>query len=817
MEQQEDGASRDYSGALMAGNLPSALSRLVGRAQELAELQSLLAGTRLLTLAGTGGCGKTRLALATAHACGHEFSGGRWWVDLSSVAEPEQVTVAAAAALGVAQSPGEQTTVSVSRHLGRRTALLVLDNCEQVVDSCAAFIDSLLRSCSGLRVLATSREVIGLPGETVFRLRGLRLPSAGVGQGSEAVELFTERARAASPGFRAGPAEVAAIGRLCGQLDGLPLAIELAAARVSILSVSQIAERLDQDPRLLRHPSRAAPPRHQTLQAALDWSHLLLTSGEQVLFRRLSVFRGSFSLPAAEAVAAGSPVEPQDLIDLMAGLVGKSLVIVTERGDGYRYQMLETIRQYGEGKLAQSGEQPQIEAAHAEFYLSFAAEGRAGLLGSDEARWLQRLEAEHDNVVAVLARTVAGEPGVAASMAGLLWPFWYRRGYYDEARSWLEQVVSVAAARPVGGEVLAGALSGAGVLAFLQCDYPVAIERLTKARGIYEEIGDGPGLATTLGRLGSIAREQGRYGDARRLHEESKALWAELGDEMGVVSSVGSLGFTAWLAGDAVRAVRLCRQAVAAFEAAGRRQDMASLLGQLGVAERMTGAPEEAGRHLRASLEICRQLSYQEGIAWALHELAVIVAGDDLAGAAGMLSESLEIHLRLGDRWRAASVVESIAELMTGGLDAATAAAMLGGSDALRRSMGAPVPLAERPALDACLRRLRESLGGPAFGQAWQAGQAWSLAGLAETAARAATDLTAAHQAPAAGQLAALGLTSREVAVLRLVSRGLTNREIGQELAISSGTAGVHVSNLLRKLGVTSRVQAATAAQRLGL
>lgn len=353
----------------------------------------------------------------------------------------------------------------------------------------------------------------------------------------------------------------------------------------------------------------------------------------------------------------------------------------------------------------------QAEAAHAAFYLGLAADAQAGLQGSDQARWLQRLGSEHGNMLCALSRTLTGQPAVAARMAGLLWPFWYRRGYYDEARSWLEQVVSVAAALPLGGDVLAGALSGAGVLAFLQCDYPVAIERLTKARGIYEEVGDGPGLATTLQRLGSIAREQGRYGDARRLHGESQALWAELGNEMGVASSVLSLGFTAWLSGDAVRAARLCCQAATAFETAGRRQDTASALLNLGVAERMTGAHEDAGRHLSASLEISRQLGYQEVIAWALHELAELVAGEDLAAAAAMLRESLGIHLQLGDRWRAASVVESIAALMAGPDDAAAAAVLLGGTDALRRAMGAPVPLAERPALDACLRRLRESLG----------------------------------------------------------------------------------------------------------
>lgn len=810
----------------------------MGRAQELQAIESLLNGARLLTLLGTGGSGKTRLALAAAQAAGPRFPGGRWWVELATVAEPDQVAPAVAAALGVAQSPGEQTTVSLSRQLREQQALLVLDNCEQVIEGCAALVDVLLRSCPGIRVLATSREVIGLPGETVFGVPGLRLSAEAGGAprdspadapsevfGNDAVGLFTERARAARPGFKAGPAEVAAIAGLCRQLDGLPLAIELAAARVSVLSVAEIAgrlapdaERIEQHATLLRHPSRTAPQRHRTLDATLDWSHRLLTADEQIVFRRLSVFRGSFDLPAAEAVMVGGVIEGRQVVDLTAGLVSKSLLLVSERGAGYRYQMLETIREYGTRKLAASGEQQQVHAAHADFYLRLVADARAGLDGPGQAHWLERLEAERDNLQAVLARSVVQRPADAAMLAGMLWPFWYRRGYYDEARSWLEQVMSAATAHPVPGETLAEALAGAGALAFLQCDYPLAIERLSKARGIYEEVGDQVGLAATLQRLGSVAREQGRYADARSLHEESLALSAEMGDDAAVASSQLYLGFAAWLSGDGARAVPLCRQALAAFEAGGRRHEVASAMMNLGVALRMTGAREESGQHLRASLESARQLGYQEDIAWAAHELAISCAGDDLAGAAALLHESLDIQLRLGDRWRLASVVESVAELLAvAGDTAATAAALLGGSHALRQSIGAPVPPAERPGLQACLRRLRESLEPPAFRRAWERGQAMSVADLAETAAAAAATLAGSQPRPASGELHRLGLTDREVAVLRLVGQGLTNRQIGLELAISPGTAGVHVSNLLRKLGVTSRVQAATAAQRLGI
>ncbi len=825
-----------------AGNLPAALTSLVGRRGELRTITELFAGTRMLTLAGTGGCGKTRLGLALAQASGPQFPDGAWWIDLSSVSGSGVATGVAAAALGIAQSPGEDTAATVGRHLRGSCALLVFDNCEQVAGDCAALIDGLLRSCPSVKVLATSREVVGVPGELVFRVEGLRLPAEGTDVASaEAVQLFTERMRAAAPGFQLAPADLTTVARLCRRLDGLPLAIELAAARVAILGVSQIVERLDRDVRVLRHPSKTAPARHQTLEATLDWSHRLLTEAEQILLRRLSAFRGSFSLLAAEAVVTGAGIEPVDLVDVIAGLVDKSLLRVASRGAEYRYLMLETIREYAEAKLRDSGEEGAVHAAHAGFFCGLAEQARAGLDGSDQARWLERLELEHDNLRAVLSRAAApgvGQPETGARLTALLWPFWYWRGYYDEARSWLEQAMG-SVALPVSIAVRAAVLTGAGVLAFLQCDYPVATERLTSARELYEVEGDRVGLATTLQRLGSIAREQGHYDAARRLHEESLAIWSELGDGVGVAAAQDFLGFAAWLEGDAQRGIEMCGQAVAAFQAAGRRRETASALINLGVATHLGGDPERAAECVRAGLDIATEIRFAEGVAWALHELAVITAAGDRVVAAGLLRESLLTHVRLGDRWRVASVLETIAELVlapragSAGPDLAgnpvvgnlvaerqLAAKLLGAGCALRRELGAPVPPAERSAYDACVTLLGASLGADGFAAAWQEGESAPLDQMVDAAARA----MAAAGAGAVGQpdgrsalSADYGLTGREVAVLRLLSRGLTNREIGRELLISPGTAGVHVSNILRKLGVSGRVQAAGIAHQLGM
>ncbi|MGD0560611.1 MAG: tetratricopeptide repeat protein [Streptosporangiaceae bacterium] len=821
---------REYTGGSgVPGNFPSTLTSLVGRQRELGELDALLRRTRMLTLTGTGGSGKTRLSLALAEVSRGRFRYGAWWVDLSNVTSDEFIAGTVASALDIAQSPGRDTAAGIARHLQTRAALLIFDNCEQVVRGCAGFLQLLLATCPDVSVIATSREVLGVSGEVVFPVAGLRLPARDDDTTAEAVELFIERARAMTPGFTVAPANREAVVRLCRQLDGLPLAIELAAARAGILGVAEISGRLSTGPGILRHPSRGAPDRHQTLRATLDWSYRLLAGHEQILFRRLSCFSGSFTLRAAETVVAGGCIEADAVVGLIATLVDKSLVLAVEQNGDYRYRMLETIRQYSASELAGSGEEPMVYAAHAAYYLRLAERAHTGLEGVEQARWLSRLELEHDNLRAVLRRAMPGDGRrpraeqdhdvrTAARLAALLWRFWYRRGYYDEARSWLERASTAALGEPVATPVKAATLTGAGVLAFLQCDYAVAAERLTKARALFEEENDRAGLASTLQRLGSIAREEGRYSDARRLHEESMAIWAELGDAAGVAASQDYLGFVAWLAGDMARADELCGRAADAFRAAGLRQETAAAMINQGIAAHFGGDPERGTALLHAGLDISMRLGYQEGIAWALHELSIIVAEDDQGTAADMLTESLETHAALGDRWRVASVVETIAEIVVAPADASLAATLLGGSAALRKALGAPIPPAERPAHDACVRALRESLGQRHFRGAWQRGLTMPLDELVDLALQAIGTARNGpdHADTRADRLGEYGLTEREREVLQLLSQGLTNREIAKELLISTGTAGVHVSSILRKLGVSSRIQAAGIANGSG-
>jgi predicted ATPase/DNA-binding CsgD family transcriptional regulator len=804
------------SEAQAAGNLPAQLTSLVGRARELADLSALLAGTRLLTLTGPGGSGKSRLGLAVSRAHRGEYPGGAWWVDLASLSDPDLVAQHVAAAFDLSPMPAQAAAAAIARRVRAERTLLVLDNCEHVADPAAALIAGLLGACPALQVVATSRQSLGVPGEQLFRVGGLAVTAPGDRAADPgAVDLFLERAAWAAPSFKVTDRTTAAAARVCRWLDGMPLAIELAAARVAVLGVEQIAERLEHDWRLLGHVGRGAPARQQTIHATLEWSHRMLTPVEQALFRRLAVFRGTISLEAVEAVGASDEAERPTIVDVLARLVDHSLVQVVERAGETRYRLLETVRQYGQEKLAASGEAEAVREAQTQYLLALAERAQVGLAGSAQARWLERLDAERDDLRAVLDRELADATETAGRLAGLLWPFWSRRGAYQEARIRLERAADIA--DRMTPAVRVGVLTGAGVLAFLQCDYLVATARLEAALRLNHELDDRSGVATVLQRLGSIAREQGRYDDARRQHERSQAVWEELDDRSGVAASLDYLGFVAWLEGDTERAEELGARALATFRATGEAQETAAALINLGAAAGYAGDATLARRRLDEALAISRQIGYQEGIAWAQHELAILARREhDLPGAAALLRTSLRLHHELGDRWRTASVLEEVAGGVLVRLDPPRAAELLGAADALRDTLQTPLPPAERPDYERALEALGERLDPATLERHWEAGRARGLERSIQSATEAIARLSTRDAPPWRHALGDL-LTEREQAVLALLREGHTNREIAAELFISPSTAGVHVSNILRKLGVRSRVQAATLAAQLGL
>jgi predicted ATPase len=421
-------------------NLPTQLSSFVGREKELAEVRRLLKDTRLLTLTGAGGCGKTRLALAAADELVETFEDGVWLVDLAPLSDPSLVPQAIASAPGVREQPGRSLTETLSDYLASRKVLLVLDNCEHLIESCAELAEFLLRSCPGLWVLATSREALGIAGEVAWPVPSLslpdlrRVPNIDSLSRYEAARLFIDRAEAIKPTFALTEQNAPSVARICYRLDGIPLAIELAAARTKVLSVEEISERLDDCFGLLTTGNRTALPRQRTLYATMVWSHELLSEQEQILFRRLSVFAGGFTLQAAEAVCAGDDLERNEVLDLLSHLVDKSLVIMRENSTGTRYRLLETVRQYGRERLKES--EDEVEQRHAGFFVGLAEEAEGELSGSDQARWLTLLQSEHDNLRAALSWSLGEKRNIelGVRLAAALWLFWFARGYLSEGR-----------------------------------------------------------------------------------------------------------------------------------------------------------------------------------------------------------------------------------------------------------------------------------------------------------------------------------------------------------------------------------------------
>ncbi|HEY5428324.1 MAG TPA: tetratricopeptide repeat protein [Solirubrobacteraceae bacterium] len=802
------------------GNVPIQFTELLGRDGALEHLRSLLRQTRLLTLAGPGGVGKSRLAASLAEIVRADFSGGAWWADLVDSADDARVPQTVAAAL----LPGEQLTdptVAIARRLGANS-LLVLDNCEQVVAGAAQLAADLLARAPELRVIVTSRQSLGIPGEHVWRVPGLAVNgTVGVPSTADdggAVALFAQRAREGAGSFDiAAPGAQRAVAEICELLDGLPLAVELAAARVSVLSVEQIAERLQFDTSLLRQTSRAAPGRHRTLEDTLEWSHKLLAPAEQRLFRRLGVFRGPFSLRAAEAVCADELLPGEEILDLLSLLIDQSLVQVVESPSLPRYRLLGTLRRYAVKKLEAAGELEEALARHAEHYYALGHSARVGLAGPDRVMWVEGLESDRDNLGEALGRLFASNPGRGAELASALWPFYYQRGYYAEARSWYERALAHEA--ELAPSVALDALLRAGEVAFLQCDYGVARGHLERTLGLLGgDEADRRAEAIARQRLGSIAREQARYAEARDLHEQSREIWESLGDAEGVASAQNYLGFVAWLSGELDRTDPLCLEALAEFRRSGNLRDVAVTLISLGASAVYRGESDLAAERLGEALAISRRLGFQEGVAWSLHELAILArrrrrpTGEPEL----MLRDALLVHQQLGDRWRMASVLEEIAGSALVRRDASSAVRLFACAQALRERIDTPVPPAEAPDREAALARLGRQLTPAAFHSAWTEGSGLALDRAVADAVAAIDDHAEGSAEHAGGEIPPI-LTPRELAVLALLSQGHTNREIASALYISPSTAGVHVSNILRKLRAKRRVDAAGRAHTLGL
>jgi predicted ATPase/DNA-binding CsgD family transcriptional regulator len=803
-------------------NLPIQLSSFIGRERAMAEIKHLLLTTRLLTLTGAGGSGKTRLALQVAADLLSQFDHGVWWVELAALTDAVLVPQQVISSLGLSEQPGCSLLDTLSEALQPKKLLLVLDNCEHLVAACAQLVETLLRSCPGLRILATSREAFNIPGETIWPVPSLDVPDAyhlppveGLVK-YEAVHLFIERAVSVLPAFKITQENASAVAQVCRRLDGIPLAIELAAARVKVLSLEQIATRLDDSYRLLASGSRIALPRQQTLQATIDWSYNLLSEKERILFRRLSVFLGGFTLEAAEAVCAGDGIEQDEVLDLLSHLVDKSLVAVVEGGGEVRYRLLETIRQYGQNKLPEFGETASLRRSHRDWYLGFAERAASQVLGAEQAKWFDRLEVEHDNLRAALGWSLeSGEAENAAQLGIALWRFWQVRGYMSEGRSFLERALAGFSEQT---PVRAKALHAAGDLASFQGDYRRAKTLLEESLDLCRELLDRQGAGYALISLGIMTQNEGDYKGAVIFLEESLQLFREGEDRFGMTLALAGLGLSVLYLGEYERASVLCEESLALSRERGDPRSTASALTNLGISALERGDDERAKVLCEESLAIRRKLGHKGGCAHTLIILGRITMHQgDYDRATACYEESLALRQETGEKEGIAAALEGLAAVAGMQGQPVSAARLYGSAESLRNMLGAPLTPIDRSYYEQSVAAVRAQLDEPTFLKAWSEGQTMPLeeAIAAAKQVKAQEHITSASERPPAETTStstsrgnSSGLTAREIEVLRLVSQGLTTPQIAERLIISSRTADAHLRSIYSKLDVSSRAAA---------
>ncbi len=677
-----------------AGNLPHQLSSFIGRAQEIAEVKRLLPATRLLTLTGPGGCGKTRLAIQVATDVMEAYSAGIWLVELAALGDPRLVPQTVASAVGVREAPRQQLRESLVDHLRRKKLLLVLDNCEHLLEACGHLAETLLSACEDLRVLATSREALGIPGEITWRVPSLSLPqrsappTADTVARYDAIRLFIERATAVQSTFTLTAKNAGAVVEVCRHLDGIPLAIELAAARVAALPVEEIAARLSDRFALLSHGRRTAPPRHRTLQAAIDWSYHLLSGAEQRLLCQLSVFTGGWTLEAAEAVCRTEGSGPYYVMDVLTELVMKSLVLPDEQQGSMRYRLLETVREYAFARLAASGEVAGVKERHLDWYVTLAERAAPELVGASQLVWFDRFETEYDNLRGALEWSLqSGRSEAGLRFMGAIWRFWYVRGHFGEGRRWLEALLH--AGGTASDAIRAEALKAAGNLAVWgQADYTSGRALYQESLVLWRKIGDKRGIAAVLGNLAFVAVGEGDLEAERALLEESLALRREVDDKGGIALALHSLGRMAFRQGDHVKARALLSESLPIWLQLEDKQAIAMVLENLGLLASREGAYAEARALLADSLAIRRELGHKAGIAYTLEGFAGLAAAQ-------------------GQALRAARV--------------------FGAAEALRDTIGVPLLPPDRPDYDRYVAAARSGVSAEAFAAEWARGRGMSL------------------------------------------------------------------------------------------
>jgi predicted ATPase/DNA-binding CsgD family transcriptional regulator/Tfp pilus assembly protein PilF len=805
-------------------NLPAARSSFVGRELEAFEVTHALATTRLMTLTGAGGSGKTRLALEVARDLIEAYPDGVWLVELAPLSEKELVPKAVAEALGVPERPREPIADTLVEVLGDRQLLLLVDNCEHLIGAVAGLVDRLLDSCPRVRILSTSREALGVEGEARWLVPPLSVPepqdtpSSGQLEGYESVRLFVERARGRDPSFALSPHNADAVAGICRRLEGIPLAIELASARVGTLSVEQISERLEGCLDLLTHGGRTA---------TLDWSYELLSEDEKKLFGRISVFAGGWTLEAAEAVGTGEGVEEIEILDLISGLVEKSLAVAggSDQG-GVRYRLLEPIRQYAQEKLKESGETEAAERAHAKYFLAMAEGTEPELFGPRDVEGFDRLEAEHDNMRSALSWALErGETELGLRLGGALGMFWHAHGHLGEGRKWLEAALAKDGRASVAVRI--EALKALFWLVFDQWDLKRARTVAEEAMELSAETEIGSSLAASLRiMLAGPAWVRGDYGKARDLLDESLAISRKSDDKVTIAEALFQLG---GVLGETAPAKEIYEEGIAVCRKVGYTYRLPDFLLSLGFILILEGDYERGVTLNEEAIAICREHGYRSKLNYALDNLgwASLLQGDH-ERAKPFYQEGLAVCKELGDKMIASETLEGLACLCAAEGEAFRAARLFGAAQALSAAVGAAA-FELSPEEDAWREpyrvTARSRLGEAAWEEMLALGRAMGLEEAIEYALSEEPEPSATSPSSSASQQPSppsapehpAGLTSREVEVLGLAAAGMTSAMIAAELFLSPRTVETHLTSIYHKLGVTSRAGATRFALEHGL
>lgn len=701
-------------------NLPVSLTKFIGREREKAAIKRFMKphsnfenlpsdpedwlsniksgqdqDVRLLTLTGPGGSGKTRLALETTRELATEqsYKDGIWWVELASLSDAVQLPYEITRVLGIREQAGQTPSKTLSHFLQNKQLLLILDNCEHLVETCSQQVKSLLYACPDLHILATSREPLNIEGEVILQVLSLSLPDSTQPISREkllqydAIRLFVDRALSSYPTFRLTSQNASSVIQVCQRLDGMPLAIELAAARAKVLTVEQIASRLDNLFSLLSTGNRTVLPRHQTLQAAIEWSFNLLSIQEQTLFCRLCVFRGSFGMSAVEIICAGDGIDPKQILDLLSCLIDKSLVVRLNQDGDARYKLLDTIREFGRHRLT-AEQQAIIWQRHAVYFLELAEQAKPLLENMNQLTLLDQLEQEHDNLRAAHAWLIMDKQVEQCLRLGsALWLFWVIRGFLTEGREQLSAILELTKNTARQAEH-AEALNLAGLLARYQGDYPAALKYIGESLAIRQELGERNEIADSSANLGFVLLQQGDYPRSYSMYTQCLDIYKLLENQQGIADAKSHLGLIAFYQGDYSTAVSMTEE----------------------------------------SLAIWQELGDQQGIVWALHRLGYILLRQKYENEARQcFVESLQLAQKLGYRWGIASSLEDFASLAAAQGRAELSVQWAAAAQAIRDELNMPLPPPERAGLEGMLQPLKETLGQAAFDELWRKGRSISL------------------------------------------------------------------------------------------